>query len=455
MKTAGILILFVFGFAISLFGQTPEQTQALQTCFAALQQNRETAVGLCTEAVAKAPENNDAVRLRGVANVRAGSFEAAVADFSKAIQLKPNDLDAVMFRGETYQRQSKSTEAIADFSKVLQLQPRSLLALLRRSQSYEFSFRRDLAIADLKAILAIQPNDPTATKALAEAEEKMKPLAFNGRQLTSAEMILQVAGTYLEPASVATFGLSVGVTKDKDYYNLLINCVVRFPESLKCNEKLMEEYNLSKNPLFTETNQKAWVKSNLIFINSNLIQLKPNDAAAFRARGHVHEESKAYELAIADFSKAIANDPKSGSAYQTRGKIYRELKKYDLALADFSKAIELADSFWKYFYLSDRVQLFKLQQNWAGVIADSTQLISIDPKRAGGHSERGFAYLQQKQWSLAVTDLTNAIQILPSFEDLFIQRATAYRGLGKNDLAAADETRAAELKRRRESGGKN
>lgn len=188
------------------------------------------------------------------------------------------------------------------------------------------------------------------------------------------------------------------------------------------------------------------MKSNLLFINSNLIQLKPNDAAAFRARGHVYEDSKVYELAIADFSKAIANDPKNGFAYQTRGKIYRELKKYDLALADFSKAIELADSFWKYFYLSDRVQLFKLQQNWAGVVNDATELIKIDPKRAAGHFERGSAYNQQKQWSAALADLTNTIQLQTTDEDAFFQRAIAYRGLGKNELAEADEKKAAELK---------
>jgi len=62
-------------------------------------------------------------------------------------------------------------------------------------------------------------------------------------------------------------------------------------------------------------------------------------AAAYLNRGNFYTEQKKWELALADFNKAITIDP--NAAYLNRGNFYTEQKKWELALADYTKAIAI------------------------------------------------------------------------------------------------------------------
>ncbi|TAL29094.1 MAG: tetratricopeptide repeat protein, partial [Nitrospirae bacterium] len=48
-----------------------------------------------------------------------------------------------------------------------------------------------------------------------------------------------------------------------------------------------------------------------------------------------------YDFNIARFSKAIEANPKDYLAYKDRGNAYYKKKQYDLAIADYVKALEL------------------------------------------------------------------------------------------------------------------
>ena len=64
-------------------------------------------------------------------------------------------------------------------------------------------------------------------------------------------------------------------------------------------------------------------------------------AAFYNNRGILYAEQKKWDLALADFNKAIQINPNHASAYNNRGIFYNEQKKWDLALADFNKAIQI------------------------------------------------------------------------------------------------------------------
>ena len=131
--------------------------------------------------------------------------------------------------------------------------------------------------------------------------------------------------------------------------------------------------------------------------------------------------------------------------------MFVEQKKFELALADFAKAIELeSSSYLKQIYILDRIQLYRIQNNQNGIIADATELIKLNSKSTNGYFERGKSYNALKKFDLAIQDLTKAIEYYAQSEKSFLERAIAYRSLGKTDLALADEKRAAELKKQRE-----
>lgn len=69
------------------------------------------------------------------------------------------------------------------------------------------------------------------------------------------------------------------------------------------------------------------------------IDLLPNYAYAFAARGDSYALSGNYQAAIEDYTIAIGIYPDYVSALTTRGNAYAMLEQYDLALADFTNAI--------------------------------------------------------------------------------------------------------------------
>ncbi|TRV43884.1 MAG: serine protease, partial [Microcystis panniformis Mp_MB_F_20080800_S26D] len=69
------------------------------------------------------------------------------------------------------------------------------------------------------------------------------------------------------------------------------------------------------------------------------IELAPR-AYAYTNRGNLYSNQQKYELALADYNKAIELNRNFAEAYNNRGGLYSNQQKYELALADFNKAIE-------------------------------------------------------------------------------------------------------------------
>ncbi|MGH1394800.1 MAG: trypsin-like peptidase domain-containing protein, partial [Trichormus sp.] len=104
-------------------------------------------------------------------------------------------------------------------------------------------------------------------------------------------------------------------------------------------------------------------------------KINPQNAQAYYNQGVIYYEQKKWELALADFNKAIAINPQNANAYIYRGNIYYDQKKWELALADFNKAI------------------------------------AINPQDALAYYNRGNIYRNQKKWELALADFNKAIAI--------------------------------------------
>ncbi|MBJ7296289.1 MAG: tetratricopeptide repeat protein, partial [Dolichospermum sp.] len=70
------------------------------------------------------------------------------------------------------------------------------------------------------------------------------------------------------------------------------------------------------------------------------IKLSPR-SAFYSNHGLVYYNQKKWELALADYNKAIAINPDFAEAYINRGLVYYNQKKWELALADYNKAIAI------------------------------------------------------------------------------------------------------------------
>lgn len=115
-------------------------------------------------------------------------------------------------------------------------------------------------------------------------------------------------------------------------------------------------------------------------VPSKAIQPEPSSAMELFARGQTHLGNGQYDLAIADFTRALELGPEGKAPYQYRGAAYLEKNQYDQAIVDFSKAIEIDPK--DPFTYDKRSLTYLLSGRFKPAVADLKKAIDLDPKKA-------------------------------------------------------------------------
>jgi TonB family protein len=74
---------------------------------------------------------------------------------------------------------------------------------------------------------------------------------------------------------------------------------------------------------------------------SKAIELKPEDASNYLNRGLAFFNKKSYALAVADYDKVIELNPKDSKAYFNRGESHEKMGEIQKAIVDYQKAVDL------------------------------------------------------------------------------------------------------------------
>ena len=97
-------------------------------------------------------------------------------------------------------------------------------------------------------------------------------------------------------------------------------------------------FTLIATPACSQTNQNS-VKETSTLDSQN--QSDIDLAESHFNRGNIYALTQKWDLALANYDKAIALNPNDYQAYNNRGSVYNEQEKWDLALADYTQAIKL------------------------------------------------------------------------------------------------------------------
>ena len=173
---------------------------------------------------------------------------------------------------------------------------------------------------------------------------------------------------------------------------------------------------------------------------SKAIEINPKYTDAYNNRGVAYYNLGQWDKAIADYSRTLAIDPNYTSTYFNRGNAYRNLGQWDKAIADYSKAIGINPEFKDAY--NNRGDAYGNLGQWDKVIADNTIAIGIDPKSAIAYYNRGVAYNNIGQKDKAIADYSRAIGIDPKFTEAYNNRSNVYFSLGQWDKAIADKSTA-------------
>lgn len=173
------------------------------------------------------------------------------------------------------------------------------------------------------------------------------------------------------------------------------------------------------------------------------IELAPDNAPLFAARGQTLRVIGRLEDALRDFGRAIELAPDSETAVASRGVILQRLGRLDEAVADLTRAIQLRPS--DDWALAHRGEAYRLLGRYRLAVADFTEAIRLDPSYEFAYASRALARRRLGHYREELADLDRAIELNPDYEWAYAQRGVTHRAAGRHDAAVADFSKAISL----------
>ncbi len=167
-----------------------------------------------------------------------------------------------------------------------------------------------------------------------------------------------------------------------------------------------------EHPDYRKVEETIEIKSGLTTAVHLELQIQEvKGPAAYHSRGFISLSKAQYDLAVADFTKAIEQNPNFMVAHYNRGVTYFELGKYDLAVADFTKAMKLGLKGKGAYYIRGLALCRAGQYDLA--IKDFSNIIELDPADATAYNMRGVMYLLKNEYKQTVADFKKALELDP------------------------------------------
>ncbi len=170
-----------------------------------------------------------------------------------------------------------------------------------------------------------------------------------------------------------------------------------------------------------------WRDSFTLF--DHAVKATEENDVAYNNRGTIYYEKGEYDMAIADYNKAVAISPRYIEAYYNRAKVYNATKQYELAISDYSKAIEINPKLTEAYI--NRGSIYKTTGQYALAISDYDKAIELNPTLAEAYNNRGAAYYAKGEYALAISDYSKAIELKPDFAWAYFNKANACEIAGR------------------------
>lgn len=224
-----------------------------------------------------------------------------------------------------------------------------------------------------------------------------------------------------------------------------VGMVVVKPGSVK-PEDLFTVNNISEMDTFVESGDEKLDSRDFegaIEDYTKAIKIDSTNDVAYYGRGFAKENLDDLLGAIEDYTKAIEIDPNYSGAYYGRGGSKLFLGDLNGAIADFTKASDLSPKSGLPF--RGRAIAKGKIKDYQGAIADFTRAIVLDPKDDMSYRERSHAKVELDDYKGAIVDLTRAIELDPNYASAYSDRGYIKSKLKDYRGAIIDFTKAIEI----------
>ena len=252
----------------------------------------------------------------GRAHAMLADFDSAIYHFNEAIDWKPDFADAYNNRGNAYSHKGDFDRAIADYNKAMELNPDSAETYCNRGNAYFFKGDLDLAIKSFDIAIKLNLDNSYAYRSRANVNFIKGKLDVAIKDYNKA--------IELNSDDFMTYIVLSTIYRLKGQFDLAID---------SCNKaiELLENHVESSEPY-----------SNLAMVqttnNSKIITRELAYPMAYKKRGDAFCGKNNLNLAIKDYTKAIALNPDYAEAYYYRATVWLHLREWDKAKSDLSAA---------------------------------------------------------------------------------------------------------------------
>ena len=212
--------------------------------------------------------------------------------------------------------------------------------------------------------------------------------------------------------------------------------------------KLIERGNLSSTVLAQVFNQRGLSRAKMkqwdlaIADYTRAIQFDPDAPWPRYNRGWVYVQKSEHARAIIDLESAIALKPLP-EYYVDLGVAYDRTGRGDLAIVNYTRAIEMRPTYALAYY--NRGVAHFTRENIEAAIRDFNDAIAYDPQYARPYVMRARARILKRDYGSAVLDLDEAVRLNPADAEALFDRARAFSFMGKYREAVIDATKSISL----------
>lgn len=122
-----------------------------------------------------------------------------------------------------------------------------------------------------------------------------------------------------------------------------------------------------------------------------------------------YQQSRNWEKALANYSKAAQLDAKNPDIYNNMGVIYKEMRQYDRAIDEFLRAIYLNNNYAKPY--NNIGVVYYAKKNYSGAIRNYQKAIAIEPNNLEALNNLAVAYKHSSQLKKSKDILNQALKI--------------------------------------------
>ncbi|MDX2141644.1 MAG: tetratricopeptide repeat protein [Chloroflexota bacterium] len=383
------------------------------------------------------PDNPIAFYIRGLAYAVTQNYDLSITDFSTAIELNEQRIDEAFFlvgRAESYRLSGEYLNAVEDYTDAIAIEP-SADRYNRRGLSFVALQRYSEAIEDFTSAIELA----VAT-----------PAPFQALYLSNRGNAYRLSGQHLEAIEDYTDAIAMDPTGDR--YNrrgISLYALERYDEAIADYTSAIElDTGNPANEALYLTNRGNAHRDNedyeaAIADYTAAIELQPT-AIRYNLRGNVYNYNlQDYDAAIADYTNAlelVTDNPSDEAIFLTnRGEAYRRSVQYELALTDYTAAIAIEPTVDRYYRRGISLQAI---ERYDEAITDYTRAIELNADNEVNEAlyltTRGNAYRDNEEYSTAIENYNDALALDAGYLPALRGRGITYYWLEDYENALAD-----------------